>query len=279
MGHLCTQFPEPSHKPLVSNLFYPHGDTDSATKFGFRIGAKGTHTSRTMMLKELYSVFEAVPAQASRAAFSDAIIERNCLGKRTVSTRRLSSQRLSELYALDPDVAIYRVLRHVWEQDTAGRPLLALLCAIARDPLLSATAAPVLSLPVGAELQRSQLEAALREVTEDRLSDATIEKVIRNTSSSWAQAGNLVGRTFKKRELVRATPAAVAFGLWLGHAVGFRGAQLFSSGWIATLDCTPAKAKDLAIEAKRIGIIDLRMSGDVVDLVLDRLDPYNRRAM
>ena len=32
-------------------------------------------------------------------------------------------------------------------------------------------------------------------------------------------------------------------------------------------------ALDLAIEAKRLGLLDLRVAGDVFDLNLDRLDP------
>jgi len=43
------------------------------------------------------------------------------------------------------------------------------------------------------------------------------------------------------------------------------------------LDCTAVSARDLAVEAKRMGLIDLRIAGDVVDLVLDRLDPAEGR--
>ena len=152
-----------------------------------------------------------------------------------------------------------------------------LQCAIARDPLLAATAASVLALSPGSELQRNAMKAALHTVVDERLNDATVDKVIRNAASSWAQAGHLVGRTFKKRALVRATPGSVAFGLYLGHAVGFRGVPLFATGWVSLLDCTPISARDLAVEAKRIGLIDLRMAGEVVDLVLDRLDPAEGR--
>lgn len=230
------------------------------------------------MLNELGAAFAAVPERGSRAEFSAAIIDDNCLGKTTGATRRLTSQRLSELYALDRDVPIYRVLRRLWSMDEPGRPLLALQCAIARDPLLAATATPVLNLTPGSDLYRGGIEAALRELVGDRLSDATIEKVVRNVSSSWAQSGHLVGRTFKKRVQVRATPATVSFGLYLGYAAGFRGLQLFSTGWLAVLDCTPTGARDIAVEAKRIGLIDLRVSGEIVDLVLDRLDPLAKRS-
>lgn len=230
-----------------------------------------------MMLAELTAVLAATTDAASREDYAGAIIEGNCLGKATTATRRLTNQRLGELYGLDSRIPLFRVLRRLWSTDAGGRPLLALQCAIARDPLLAATVPPVLALSPGSELQRDAVKAALHKVLDERLNDATVDKVIRNASSSWAQAGHLVGRTFKKRALVRATPGSVALGLYLGHAVGFRGAPLFATGWISLLDCTPTRARDLAVEAKRIGLIDLRIGGEVVDLVLDRLDPAEGR--
>lgn len=259
-------------------LFPAAGLSDRAAKVGFRFGAKGTHTSRTMMLAELSAVLTATPGAASREDYAAAIIEGNCLGKTTTATRRLTNQRLGELYGLDLQIPLFRVLRRLWAADALGRPLLALQCAIARDPLLAVTVSSVLALPLGSQLQRDGLKAALQELVEERLNEATLDKVVRNIASTWAQAGHLVGRTFKKRALVQATPGSVAFGLYLGHAVGFRGSSLFATGWVSLLDCTPTSARDLAVEAKRIGLIDLRIAGEVVDLVLDRLDPGEGRA-
>jgi hypothetical protein len=230
-----------------------------------------------MMFQELAAVLTAVPLGTSREEFTEAIVQDNCLGKATAATRRLSNQRLGELYGLDPQMPLFRVLRRLWTIDMPGRPLLALQCAVARDPLLAATVEPVLALLPGSELQRDALRATLKEAVDERLSEATVGKVIRNVASSWQQAGHLVGRTFKKRAAVHATPGSVAFGLYLGHAVGFRGSLLFTTGWISLLDCTPSSARDLAIEAKRIGLIDLRIAGDVIDLALDRLDPTEGR--
>lgn len=259
-------------------LFPSSGISDRAAKVGFRFGAKGTHTSRTMMFDELAAVLAAAPEAASREDYAAAIVEGNCLGKATTATRRLSNQRLGELYGLDPGIPLFRVLRRLWSVDTPGRPLLALQCALARDPLLAATVSPVLALAAGSDVQRDAIRAALKDAVDERLSEATLDKVIRNVASSWEQAGHLVGRTFKKRALVRATPGTVAYGLYLGHAVGFRGASLFATGWVSLLDCTPVAARDLAVEAKRIGLIDLRIAGDVVDLALDRLDPAEGRS-
>ncbi len=231
-----------------------------------------------MMFDELAAVLAAAPEAVSRQDYATAIVEGNCLGKATTATRRLTNQRLGELYGLDPRIPLFRVLRRLWSVDAPGRPMLALQCALARDPLLAATVSPVLALAAGSDLQRDAIRVALKDAVDERLSEATLDKVIRNVASSWEQAGHLVGRTFKKRALVRATAGSVAFGLYLGHAVGFRGAPLFATGWLLLLDCTPAGVRDLALEAKRIGLIDLRIAGDVVDLALDRLDPAEGRS-
>jgi len=243
----------------------------AANRAGFRFGAKGTHTSRTIMFEELVSVLAATTGNGSRGDYASAIVEGNCLGKATASSRRLTNQRLGELYGLDPAIPLFRAFRGLWDLDLVSRPLLALECAVARDPLLAATAAPVLALVAGAEISRDAIRDALRDVVGDRLNDAILDKVVRNAASSWTQAGHLEGRTFKKRRLVHPTPATVAFALYLAYSVGFRGLQLFSSGWMALIDCNPSLARDLAIEAKRRGLIDLRSAGDVVDLNLDRL--------
>jgi hypothetical protein len=122
------------------------------------------------------------------------------------------------------------------------------------------------------------MKSALRSVVGNRLNDSTLEKVCRNAASTWAQSGHLEGRTFKKRRIVLPTPQAVAYALYLAHAAGFRGAEIFSCAWLRVLDCDPSRARQLALDAKRIGLLDLRMAGDVVELNLARLDPYSGKA-
>jgi hypothetical protein len=179
-----------------------------------------------MMLAELTAVLTAVPWTATRQEYAAAVVESNCLRKPTTSTRRLTLQRLTELYGLEPEIAIFRVLRRLWEIDGASHPLLALLVALARDPLLMATARVILPLAEGIEMPRKSMTEQLRTAVGDRLSDATLDKVIRNAASSWRQAGHLSGRTFKIRRRVSATPAAAAFALYLGTALGLRGDEL-----------------------------------------------------
>lgn len=263
-----------THSGTGQIQFMPaEGPTSKAVDVGFRFGDKGTHTSRTLMSSELAMALEAVPADAEREAYAAAIIDDNCLGKVTEATRRLSNQRLGELYALDRSVLLFRVLRKLWAFDEEGRPLLALLSGLARDPLLRATADPIVRLAPGSEMQRDELKLALRGAVGDRLNDSTLGKVVRNCASSWTQAGHLEGRTFKRRRKVRPTPAVVAFAIFLARSAGFVGEELLQSAWTTCLDCGFSDTRDLVLESKRLGLLDVRIASDVFEVNLERLDP------
>ena len=244
---------------------------------GFRFGPRGTQASRTIMLGELTEILAVLPADATRDDYASAIVEENALGKRTYATRLSSRQRLNEMYALDPRLALFRVLRHLWKIDPAGRPLLAMLCALARDPLLRATAQPVLALEPGEELVRSRFASVIRAAVGSRLNHAVVDKVARNAASSWAQAGHLEGRMRKVRRGVAPTPPAVAMALWLGHLEGRAGLSLLDSDWAAVLDTRGRASVPLVLDAKRLGLIRARVAGGVVEIDARRLDPGARQ--
>lgn len=260
--------------PDTNLIFYPPTKNRAdAIAAGFRFGHIGTHTSRTIMLDELTATFAAVPLASRPPAYGAAIVEENCLGKQTVSTRRLTLQRLRELYAFDPAVPIFRIMRRLWDLDEQSRRLVALLVSLARDPLLLASAEVVVGMPHGSEFQRTPMRDALAKAVGERLNESTLNKLVRNVASSWSQSGHLEGRTFKFRRIVRPTPAAVAFALYLAHAAGLAVKESFTSGWLRVLDCTESSTLELATAAKRLGIVDLNMAGNVIDLNFDRLDP------
>jgi hypothetical protein len=240
--------------------------TTFPAQFGFRSGEKGTHTSRTIMLDELEVLLSAAPVDAARDAYVAAVVDDNVLGKSTVATRKLSIQRLSELYVFDPGCPIFRVLRRLWVQRPDDRPLLAVLCALARDPLLRASAVPVLAMEVGQELSRQEVTDAIRSVVAERLNEATVDKVVRNVSSSWAQSGHLKGRTRKFRQLVRPGPASVTYALVLGYLQGLRGSRLFDTIWAQAIGASPSELRNLATEAKRLGYLDLKIAGEIVEI-------------
>ena len=258
----------------------PHGKTDEARlrDAGFRWGDKGTHTSRTIMLDELRAVLAGRRPDATRAEYLTAIHEDNCLGKRTAVTRKLSSQRLSELYALDPEVPLFRVMRRCWYAEREGSALTALLLALARDPLLRASAPPILRMRPGEELARQQMIDALDRAVGSRLSESTLDKVVRNTASSWTQSGHLKGRGRKVRQAVKPTAVTTAFALVLGHVAGKRGSALFESLWAQVLDAPTTELMQLAMDARRLGFLDMSQSGGVIEVAVSRLlAPDERR--
>lgn len=257
----------------LTDFFFQEMPKTAQIEAGFRFGSVGTHSSRTLMLSELRSVLDHTAHESDRASYKRSVVDDNCLGKPTASTRRLSFQRLSELYALDPQITLFRLLRRLWKMDVRSQPQLAVLVALARDPLLRSSAAAVLNLKVGEEFRRSAAEFALSAVTEGRLNERILAKVVRNCASSWAQAGHLQGRTFKRRQQVKPHFVSVTMALAVGHAAGFRGEALFRCPWVRVLDVDPGAARNFALEAKRAGLLDLRISDKIVDLQLDRLDP------
>jgi hypothetical protein len=255
----------------------PLDSRDNLSAAGFRFGDKGTHTSRTIMLAELTDLLAAEPADAARGDYATAIVDENVLGKQTIATRRLTNQRLGELYGLEPRLSIFRVLRRLWTIDQTGRPLLAMLCALARDPLLRSTAPAVLALPLGAELVRATFLDALRQVVGSRLNEAVLDKVARNAASSWSQSGHLEGRVRKVRKRVTPTPGSLAMALWMGTLEGFAGQALLDCRWTFVLDRTGPELLPMTLRAKQLGLIHARSGGGVVEIDASRLDTTGGR--
>jgi hypothetical protein len=181
----------------------------------------------------------------------------------------LTLQRLTELYALSEDVPIFRLLRTFWSTDERGHAQLALLAAMARDPLLRATAPVILSMSDGEEIARQKFTEAIRQAVDQRLNEATLDKVVRNTASSWTQSGHLTGRGRKKRKKIEPTPGAVAFALVLSYMLGTRGPALFETLFSHVLDRGADELTSLAIDARRLGFLDIKTGGGMTIVSFD----------
>lgn len=236
------------------------------SKLGFRNGDRGTHTSRTIMSAELNILLGHLPGDVDREAYRRAVIEDNILGKRTGATRKLSFQRLSELYGLSPDIPLFRFLRFLWRVDQEGRPLIGFLCAYARDPLLRMTTPAVLGAEQGTTVDKNNLEKALVEAAGDRFNSSILNKIARNAASSWTQSGHLTGRVRKIRSRPTVTPGAVAMALFIGHLEGLRAQRLFDSSWTRLLEVPLNRLNDLTQEAARRGWLDYLRADTVLEI-------------
>lgn len=237
---------------------------------GFRDGDKGAHSSRTMMLAELTQALAATPEAGTREEFRRHIVTENLLGKRTEINRIRADGYLHQLYGLDPSLPVYRLLRRFWEADPDGRPLLAMLCACARDPLLRAAATGFLAVPIGEVVDHPRVVQALVAVS-PRFAPTTVLSMGQNIASSFTQSGHLKGKLRKVRVRARATPTTAAFAAALGWMEGARGQFLLASRWANLLDVNPAEMLDLLLAAARSGWIDVRSAAGVVEVRMDRL--------
>lgn len=244
---------------------------ETATQYGFRIEPRGTHTSKTMMLREIRMLLAATDGQTPFEEMRRLVMEENLTLKTTLSTRRETFRRLSELYGLRADILLYRALRDLWDVDEAEQPLLALLCAMARDPLLRVTAPFVLEQPLGETVSRDALKEQIAIAFPGRYSPATLHGIGKNTISSWEQAGHLSGRLKKVRACAAPGPASAAYSLFLGYLCGVRGLYLFDTLWAKALDTTPTNLDASAFTASQRGWLEYRKMGDVCEISFSHL--------
>lgn len=238
---------------------------------GFREGASSVHTSRTMMLAELSLVLDHVGKNAKADDYLAAVVDHNVLGKPTQTTRKRSAQRLVELYSLDQTRVVFRLLCHFWTADTSARPMLALLAATARDPLLRESTPFVVAIPMNAAVDTAQVASYLTEKYPARFKPTTLRSTAQNLASSWTQAGFLTGKVNKKRTRPVVTPVVVTYALLLGYLCGTRGKMLLDTVWTRMLDRTPAEIADLATAASKQGWMNLKAAGSVVEITFPGL--------
>ncbi len=254
--------------------------TPELESFGFKFSDGGAHISRTMMLSELEAVLAAVPAGSGPDDYRTAVLGRNVLAKTTGSTRKKSLRHMRELYALDETVPIFGLLRKLQTVDRgASLPLLAIQVAWSRDPLLRATTGPVLDAAVGDRVERVSLVEAFEAAFPHQYSAATLKTTTQNAASSWTQAGHLSGVVKKVRRQVKPTTVAVTMALFLGQVAGHHGAEVFACPWVRLLDLGADRARAMAMEAHRAGLLNLRAVGDVVDLSFPLLDMFRGTAL
>ena len=245
---------------------------DALRRFGFNFARGGAHSSRTIMLGELTALISHVNrSDATKEDYLHAIENENCLGKRSGKTRILTYRHLTELYSLDPSVTLFRTLLYFWQRDLSARPLLALLCAYCRDSILRSTAEFILRSPEGVTITRDSIEQLIEDKYPERFSKTTLKSTAQNVNSTWTKSGHLSGRVRKVRSTAAPTAGSVSYALMLGYLTGVRGANLFASEYTRLLDCSIARAMELAEEASRKGWINFKRIGDVIEVLFPSL--------
>lgn len=244
--------------------FSPVAEPRRSEAAGVRLAGGGVHQSKTMMLKELSAHRAAAKADLSSPA--TLIIEQNILGKHTASARKLALARLNGLYGIVKPNPISRVLFGLWPLDVRGRPILALLCALARDALLRDTASAVLPAPLGVSVRWPVIAATLEGQHPRRFSENMLRSLSRNCASTWTQSGHLRGRRKKLRVRAQPTATAAAYAALIATVCGFGGPALIDSPWLAVLDRPRDERLSLLRQAEAQGLVRVRTAGDMLEI-------------
>jgi len=242
--------------------------TMSGTEIAAGNRSGGATTSHTIVVPALQLLLSEVGTHASASEYERAVLEDNVLGKSTLGSRKRLLRYLRELYVLKTDSLLFRALGDLWNDDPCGQPLLAGLCALARDSVFRASAQAIFDSEPGDEVASSDLAGAVAKAFPNSYSESTVAKTGRNTFASWEQTGHLrsIGRTGKVRQRAVCTPSAAAFALLLGHLDGSSGEALFDTLWARALDRPRAHLVDMAMVASQRSLIEFRHSGGVSEV-------------
>jgi hypothetical protein len=233
----------------------------------------GPSTSQTIMVSSLQQLLLRLPADAPPDAYKAAVMDENVLGKATTSGREWAFRQLRRFYSFDPSVLLFRALRDLWDHDPAGQPLLAMLCALGRDPVLRVSAPVIFHAEVGAVIAPSDFESAIEEAFPGAYKENTRRTTAQKVASSWAQAGHLHMEGPNRKVRVRAccAPAPVAYALMLGYLQSHRGQALFETVWARTLDRPTSQLVELAATAPQAGMLEFRHAGGVMEIEFGHL--------
>jgi hypothetical protein len=251
---------------IRNEWFAPGADLERAARASIRFTGGGVHQTKTMMLAELSAFLLA--AQDSSASVADLVIERNVLGKSTNSARKIALSRLTGLYGIAKPPPIAAAQFALWRNDPDGRPLLALLMALARDPLLRDSAAAVLPAAQGTPIRWTNIAASLETRHPDRFSFKMMRTLAQNCASTWTQSGHLRGRVKKVRAQAQPTAAVAALSAFLATVCGFGGPALLESPWFDILDLPPGERLSLLRRAEAQGYARIRTAGDMLEITV-----------
>lgn len=218
------------------------------------------------MLPELRRLLEVVSEGAVVVDYRASVVDDNLLDKPTANARKFTFRHLRNLYALDPDVCLFRIFRKLWALDQDAQPVLALQMALARDALLRNSVGSVLNTQQGQRFEREAVERLLSNMDEGRFTAASLKSFAQNINGTWTQAGYLTGRVKKTRTQPVITPTNIAFALFLGYLEGRLARRLFSGDWVRVLDLLEERLIELTQAAAQRDLLVFRRTGAVMEV-------------
>lgn len=228
----------------------------------------GVMSSRSIMLPELSALLAIAPRDADVDTFRRLAVDEDALHRASAANRLKTFNKLKRLYALDQAFPIFREFRRLSLMFPAELTTLAGSLAFAREPLLRACAAMVLSTPIAAPLSRASFEAWVREHHAGQFSQTMYRSFSHNLYASFFQLGYLGAAAGKcrLRQRIATGPASAAYAAFLDWLLGLNGLSLLQGKHSHTLEL--AKVEHLAAlsAAGQLGLMKVGLAGGVLHL-------------
>lgn len=220
------------------------------------------------MLDEFEKLLSAVSDASEAIGYRHAIIEDNVLHKSTASNRERTFKFLRRLYALDPQVCLFREMQRLLSFASGDSRLLGGLLAFAREPILHDCLDMVLKVPIGECLGRAEFEAWIRAYAPGRYSEAMYVSFSHNLYASFYQLGYLGESVGKARSRIRPKVgiASATYAAFLDWLQGMSGVSLLQGAYSRALDLGADEHIALLTAAGRQGLLKAAYSGGVLDL-------------
>jgi hypothetical protein len=224
---------------------------------------QSVHGSRTMMFLEL----DRVMAHGLESGNFLHAMNENVFGKQSASGIQKTKGYLRRLYKLDPEDNAFRAFNYFWKMaDLEERPLLALIYAIGQDDLLAESIPVMAKVRLGEKAAVELFEEELEKRHSGDYSANTLRSTAQNIASSWKQAGFLEGKVRNIRIQPAISPKVVCFAFLLAFLRGLRGDFILKSTEVKALGLGESALRELALEAKRLGLLDYQYAGGITSV-------------
>ena len=224
-----------------------------------------------MMLNELTMLLEAHPVETSKADYQASIIDFNVLDKPTESSRIKSCRIITDLYGLDNNNTLFRILRTLHQHTPESLPQLALTLAFCRDALLRASSTVIFDTMPGQTLPRQTMEEHFEMLFPEHFSEAMKKSLSQNVNTSWTFAGHLQGRTVKTKNIAPISPAAATYAMLAAQLLGFSGSIALESPFGKLISNDTTAVAHALIDANTQNLCDFRTSGGVTEIRFPQL--------
>jgi hypothetical protein len=239
--------------------------------FGFSNSRGGGHTGRSMMYLEMLILVRSLPLTATKEDFSKSIIDENILEKPTLSSRKESFRRLTQLYGMDISKALFRVLWRFGHDDLESLPQLCLVCTYARDPQLRHSYELIRSMSLGELMVRAAMEAHLERGFPESFSRASKASMARNVNTTWTFGGHLAGKVKKTRIIPEPRPVSAAYAMFVGYLSGLRGERLLNSDFASLVASNRSQLQASLSLAAAKGLLSLKQAAGIVEFDFSNL--------